>query len=387
MIISERGNTQNIIFFKLFAIFVCFLYICKKFDMNIGERIRELRIKKGLSQEDLAIRSDFSKSYIQKFEEGHREIRSSQLVQLSGALGVSIPEILNGTSYNSDEFTLRNIEFREGFKINFDRTFFERKILGELHEKYNSYSNLEKLVNSIIIFQNPLKNFDPITNKKQVEDAAKILRKKWKFETTPIYNLVSFLEDLGVKIFEVNEDESFAGFSCWEKNNPIIVINVKNADIPRRRFTVFHELAHLLLRFEVNEEIERIERFCDHFAGAMLLPYEALMNYIGDKSSITLEELKRIKTMYGISIFAILIRILSLGLIGWEKYQEWKDQYDSWRDKDIPHEDTERVSRFNYLLAKGLNEKLFSKSKASQLSGMTITALSRESFTTEFTLR
>ncbi|MFC0428188.1 helix-turn-helix domain-containing protein [Chryseobacterium scophthalmum] len=355
--------------------------------MNIGERIRELRIKKGLSQEDLAIRSDFSKSYIQKFEEGHREIRSSQLVQLSGALGVSIPEILNGTSYSSDEFTLRNIEFREGFKINFDRTFFERKILGELHGKYNSYISLEKLVNSIIVFQNPLKNFDPITNKKQVEDAAKILRKKWKFETTPIYNLVSFLEDLGVKIFEVSEDESFAGFSCWEKNNPIIVINVKNSDIPRRRFTIFHELAHLLLRFEVNEEMEKIERFCDHFAGAMLLPYEALMSYIGDKSSITLEELKRIKTMYGISIFAILIRILSLGLIGWEKYQEWKDQYDSWKDKDIPHEDTERVSRFNYLLAKGLNEKLFSKSKASQLSGMTITALSRESFTTEFTLR
>lgn len=355
--------------------------------MNIGERIRELRIQKGLSQEDLAIRSDFSKSYIQKFEEGQREIRSSQLVQLSGALGIGIPEILNGTSYNSEEFTLRNIEFREGFKINFDRGFFERKILGELHKEYSSYCRLEKLVNAIIVFQNPLKNFGTINSKKQVEEAAKILRKKWKFESTPIYNLVSFLEDLGVKIFEVDEDESFAGFSCWERNTPIIVVNIKNADVPRRRFTVLHELAHLLLRFEHNEEWEKIERFCDHFAGAMLLPYDVLMNYIGDRSSITLEELKRIKSQYGISIFAILVRILSLELIGWEKYQEWKELYDSWKDKDIQYEGTERVSRFNYLLAKGLNEKLFSKSMASQLSGMTVSALSRESFSTEFELR
>lgn len=355
--------------------------------MNIGERIRELRMKKGLSQEDLAIRSDFSKSYIQKFEEGQREIRSSQLVQLSGALGVSIPEILDGTTYDSEEFTLRNIEFREGFKINFDRNFFERKILGELHKDYSSYCKIEKLVNANISFQNPLKNFDIIRNKKQVEDAAKILRKKWKFESTPIYNLVSFLEDFGIKIFEVNEDDSFAGFSCWERNTPIIVINIKNADIPRRRFTLLHELAHLLLRFEDNEEWDKIERFCDHFAGAMLLPHDALMNYIGEKSSVTLEELKRIKSQYGISIFAILIRMLSLDLIEWGKYQEWKEIYDSWKDKDVHYEGTERASRFNYLLAKGLNEKLFSKSMASQLSGMTISALSRESFNTEFELK
>lgn len=355
--------------------------------MNVAEKIKSLRLMCGFSQEDLAMRSGFSKSYIQKFEEGQREIKSSQLVQLAIALKTSIPNILNGTNYNSEEFTLRNIEFREGFKISFDRNFFERNILGDLHGKYNSYINLEKLLNTQLIFQNPLKNFEKITCKQEVEKAAKYLRKKWKFETTPIYNLVSFLEDLGIKIFEVEEDESFAGFSCWEKNTPIVVINVKNVDIPRRRFTVLHELGHLLLKFDLNIEKDKLERFCDYFAGAMLLPFEAVMNYIGGKTSITLEELKRIKSKYGISIFAILVRILSLGLIDWDKYQEWKELYDSWKDKNIHLEDTERVSRFDYLLAKGLNEKLFSKSKASELSGMSITGLSRESFTTKFVLK
>lgn len=367
---------------------MCFFVIfVKNIKMEIGDKIRELRMKKGFSQEELAVRSNFSKSYIQKFEEGKREVKSSQLVQISNALGISISEILDGTNYNSDEFTLRNIEFREGFKIVFNQEFFEKKILGELHRKYNSYCRLEKLVGASIIFQNPLKNFDIISNKKQIEEATKILRKKWKFDTTPIYDIVSFLEDLGVKIFEVEEDESFAGFSCWERYTPIIVINVKNIDIPRRRFTVLHELAHLLLKFDDNILKEDLERFCDHFAGAMLLPYDVLMEYIGEERSITLEELKRIKSKYGISVFAILVRIVSLEIINWEKYYEWKNLYDTWKNKDISYNSNEKVSRFNYLLAKGLREELFSDSVASQLSGIPISVLRRNSFSKEFDLR
>lgn len=355
--------------------------------MDIGDRIRKLRVKSGFSQEDLAVRCNFSKSYIQKFEEGQREVKSSQLVQISNALGICISEILAGTNYNSDEFTLRNIEFREELKIVFDKDFFEKKILGELHRKYNSYCRLEKLVDSAIIFQNPLKKFEVVSNKKQVEEATKILRKKWKFENTPIYDIVSFLEDLGVKIFEIEEDESFAGFSCWERYTPIIVINVKNVDIPRRRFTVLHELAHLLLKFDDDISKEDLERFCDHFAGAMLLPYDVLMSYIEGERSITLEELKRIKSKYGISIFAILVRIVSLEIISWEKYYEWKSLYDTWKDKDISYSSNERVSRFNYLLAKGLREELFNDSVASQLSGIPISVLRSNSFSKEFDLR
>ncbi|WP_413998063.1 helix-turn-helix domain-containing protein [Flavobacterium sp. W1B] len=351
--------------------------------MNIGERIKELRLQKGFSQEDLAVRANFSKSYIQKFEEGQREIKSSQLLQLSTALEVSISEIIAPTNYDSNEFVLRNIEFREEFKIN-NVDLFGKKILGDLYKKYSSYSKLEKMINHVLVFQNPLKNIDVISNKKQVEDIALFLRKKWKFENTPIYDLIGFLEDLGIKIFEVNEDESFAGFSCWVKNTPIIVINITNTDIPRRRFTVLHELAHLLLPFNKNEKPEIIERFCDQFAGAMLLPSEILKTYIGTTNSITLEELKRIKSKFGISIFAILVRMLNLDILTWEKYNIWKEQYYSWRDKECEFSGRESVSRFNYLIAKGLRENSFSKSVASELSGMPISKLNNNSFTKEF---
>lgn len=350
--------------------------------MDIGDRIKELRMQKGFSQEDLALRANFSKSYIQKFEEGQREIRSSQLVQLSMALGVGIAEIIKKSNYNSDEFVLRNIEFREGFKILDVKSFEKNIIMGNiLHNKYPAYCKLEKLLNNVLVFQNPLKGINTITSKEQVEEAAKILRKKWKFENTPIYDLVSFLEDLGIKIFEVTEDESFAGFSCWERNNPIIVINVTNTDIPRRRFTVLHELAHLLLPF--NSDDVNIEHYCNHFAGAMLLPSEVLRTYIGG-DSITLEELKRIKSKYGISIFAVIVRMVNLDFITWDKYREWKDQYNSWKDKECDFNGVESISRFNYLLAKGLREKIFTRDMASELSGMYISEFSEDLITKKF---
>lgn len=352
--------------------------------MNIGDRIKELRLQKGLSQEDLAVRANFSKSYIQKFEEGQREIKSSQLVQLSTALEVSISDIIAPTNYDSNEFILKNIEFREESKININVDLFGKKILGSLHKKYSSYCKLEKMVNEVLVFQNPIKNIEIISTKRQVEDIAIFLRKKWKFENTPIYDLIGFLEDLGIKIFEVHEDESFAGFSCWVKNTPIIVINITNTDIPRRRFTVLHELAHLLLPFNKNEKSETVERFCDQFAGAMLLPSEILQTYISSTKSITLEELKRVKSKFGISIFAILVRMLNLDILSWEKYHIWKEQYYLWRDKESEFSSRESISRFNYLLAKGLRENLFSKSVASELSEMPISKLSNNSFTKEF---
>lgn len=352
--------------------------------MNIGQRIRELRIERGFSQDDLAIRANFSKSYIQKFEEGQREIKSSQMSQLAEAFGMDISEILKPINYTSNEFVIKSIEFREANKLEMHVDYFTKKILGLLYKKYSTYIKLEKIMNENIAFTNPLKNFEVISSNEDVEKAAKILRKKWKFEETPIYNLIIFLEDLGVKIFEVIEDEDFVGFSCWVKTTPIIVINTRSTDVSRRRFTILHELAHLLLVFADDENKDKIERYCDQFAGAMLLPEEILKTYVNSTVSITLEELKRIKSKYGISILAILVRMVNVRLISWDKYKQWKEMYKSWTDKESEYNGRENVSRFNYLLAKGLREGLITKDLASELSDIPMSKLSSSAINQEF---
>ncbi len=352
--------------------------------MSIGDKIKEFRINKGFTQEDLAEQTGFSKSYIQKFEEGKREINTSQLVKLANALTVSISELLSSSSFNTKDFIFTNIEFREKNNLyNIDE--FKKDITNDLYFKFYAYETLENLLDEKISFKNPIANESFISDNDSIEVLANKLRKKWKFGNTPIYDLTGFLEDLGIKIFEVDKEENFVGFSCWMKKTPVIVLNVRNKDIPRRRFTILHELSHLLLRFDTELSNNSVERLCDQFAGAMLLPESALQEYL-NSNTISLEELKRIKEKFGISIRAILVRMVSVNFISWEKYHEWVELYYSWRDKETNYAGKESVSRFDYLLARALRERKITDDKASELMKMPITFLRNNYLRKEFSI-
>jgi transcriptional regulator with XRE-family HTH domain len=66
---------------------------------KIGKRIRELRIKRGMTQEELAravgYNSPTSKSTINKIESGHSDIAQSKIRLYADALGVSVSDLLD----------------------------------------------------------------------------------------------------------------------------------------------------------------------------------------------------------------------------------------------------------------------------------------------------
>lgn len=62
---------------------------------KIGDRIRELRIKSGLSQEELAFRASLSFNYIGKVERGERNIKFDKLVRIIHTLGISLEEFFS----------------------------------------------------------------------------------------------------------------------------------------------------------------------------------------------------------------------------------------------------------------------------------------------------
>lgn len=59
-----------------------------------GYKIAEARIAKGWSQQDLAEKLDTTQQTIQRYESGARDIKSSVLIKLSAALGVTISYLL-----------------------------------------------------------------------------------------------------------------------------------------------------------------------------------------------------------------------------------------------------------------------------------------------------
>lgn len=68
----------------------------KKSDISIkfGERVRELRMLKGLSQEQLAHNADVHRTYIGMVERAEKNITLVNIEKISNALGIKITELL-----------------------------------------------------------------------------------------------------------------------------------------------------------------------------------------------------------------------------------------------------------------------------------------------------
>ena len=65
--------------------------------MNIGEKVKELRIQKGLTQEELADRSELSKGFISQLERDLTSPSIATLVDLLQCLGTDLKDFFNDT--------------------------------------------------------------------------------------------------------------------------------------------------------------------------------------------------------------------------------------------------------------------------------------------------
>lgn len=67
---------------------------------NFGDRVRQLRLAEGLSQEALAAKCSLDRTYISGIERGLRNVSLLNLSHLAAALGISISELLSGVTFD-----------------------------------------------------------------------------------------------------------------------------------------------------------------------------------------------------------------------------------------------------------------------------------------------
>jgi transcriptional regulator with XRE-family HTH domain len=65
---------------------------------NVGKRLREVRTKRGMSQEVLAALAGLNRNYVNQVECGRRNISIINLVKLAEALAVDLATLLRGIS-------------------------------------------------------------------------------------------------------------------------------------------------------------------------------------------------------------------------------------------------------------------------------------------------
>ena len=64
---------------------------------DVGDRIREIREKRGLTQDQLAEKAKISKGFLSDAENNKRNISSQVLLRIAHSLGTSVDYLLQGT--------------------------------------------------------------------------------------------------------------------------------------------------------------------------------------------------------------------------------------------------------------------------------------------------
>lgn len=144
---------------------------------------------------------------------------------------------------------------------------------------------------------------------------ADTMRKAWHLPTGPVVHLVRNLEARGIVLTQLPavDSETIDAFSAALHGRPMIVLSHKGNPM-RRRFSVAHELGHLLLHPDPAPGSGVHEREANTFAAEFLMPAAE----IGDRlpTPVDVAELKNIADGYGVSVAALAYRGKDLGVYG-----------------------------------------------------------------------
>jgi Zn-dependent peptidase ImmA (M78 family) len=149
-----------------------------------------------------------------------------------------------------------------------------------------------------------------------IEAIALRLRADWNLGYGPIHDIVPLLEFHGVVLLRESVNcEDMDAVSRWQTGRPYILYSADVESQPRVNFNLSHELGHLILHsgLEVNSDnLARIERQANRFAGAFLLPRTSFPDEV---VSTSLSHFLTLKERWRVAIAAMVYRCKDLGVL------------------------------------------------------------------------
>lgn len=342
-----------------------------------AERFKSARLMKGFSLQDLAdaLDNQLSRQALHRYEKGEVIPDAEKINAMSKALNVN-PDYF----FRTTKVELSGVEFRKLSKM----PQREASIIKEItKEKLSRYLELEEILGLSVDFKNPLNGIGKITAYEHVNEAAKKIRADWNLGNGAIFNVVELLEDNNIKVIDLRVNDDFDGLQTFVNEIiPVVAYNANKINKPDRiRFTLLHELAHLLLEFGDVTERQK-ETLCHQFAGAMLLPEETIKTELGNhRNKLSINELGIIKKQYGISMQAVVMRAKDCGIINdhYTKQFFFLIKQLNWKvDEPVEYKGVEESNRFEQLLFRALIEDQISMSKAASLSNQSLAEFKKE---------
>ncbi len=183
---------------------------------------------------------------------------------------------------------------------------------------------------------------------------------RWKDESEALTEWRKALERLGILVLQLAMplDDDVRAFSVPNPKFPTIVLNLRDA-LNGRTFSLFHEYTHLMLDGgglcdmrdddSNNHDVKAVEVFCNHIAGASLVPKPNLLAHrlVEGKNASTQwseDTLKKIAEDFKVSSEVILRRLVIFGLASEELY---KRRREDWKEKAKQRQEKKPFGKVN----------------------------------------
>jgi Zn-dependent peptidase ImmA (M78 family)/DNA-binding XRE family transcriptional regulator len=323
---------------------------------------------RGLTQRALAAAAGgISAQAICRYEKGQDVPSSSVLIRLADALRVRTDYF-----FRKNTVVLGAPVFRVGCNLP-DRE--KAEIHSIVADELERYSEIERILGKEAgdILDVPQDCQDPVRDISDVEQRAECIREYWKVGLDALGSLTELFEAHAIRVVCVNQSDDFDGCT-YENHPPVIVVNC-NRPSDRRRFSLAHELGHIVLRFPDDWDDHSREKAINRFAGAFLVPADTARMELGIFGQLNLYELRILREKYGLSVQSWIHRAEEVGSVPKSSCDAFRAQlknaglYNKELGKPL---ETEKSDRHERLVVGAFCKGIISQSKAANLLAMGI---------------
>ncbi len=270
-----------------------------------GSRIKQARELNGITQTELANLIGVKQAAISELEKDEFEPSDELLKAIAentGFLTIFFTrEPINEFPQGSLSFRARrNITAREETKA----YQYAKIIYEQTYRMLPKVTEIPSLMLSTMTGEKPSK-------------AAKITRSNLGLSPdVPIKNMIELIEKNGVFVLTLPiilpRLDAFSSWVILDDNRPIIALS-SGKPMDRMRFSIGHELGHLVLHRPANDVVKILEKQANEYASELLLPTDAMCGELTPPISLT--SLARMKVKWGVSMQAIIYRARNLKII------------------------------------------------------------------------
>lgn len=292
-----------------------------------GNRLKEMRIVRRMTLEQLAQALGMTKQAVSKYEHNQSIPAAETVDKVLSILGIPFKYLCK-----------EDIAFTEGCSALFFRA------MSSTTKGNIDYADIKsrwgyEILSTIETSRSKLLNLPRIEANLSIPEKALELRKHWGIGLLPIKNLTELLEHNGIFVFIVDDtDLKTDAYSRIINGYPIIVLNKSKGTAVRWRFSLAHELGHLLLHRSLSEtdftlRSKELEDEANLFAEYFLMPVE------GFKKSIIATKLEYfipLKKEWGVSVAAMLYHCNRIGIVDSHKTKSLQIQMSKlgWKKKE-----------------------------------------------------